>query len=113
MPLLLELLLSFAEPTGAPTNVTVIGVTNSSLTLSWGLPQPEDQNGVIRQYTVYYWKQSRPMTNKVLNFSQLDHGGTISGLSPYTNYTIKVSASTSAGEGVQSKEVTYQTAEAG
>ena len=89
-------------------------MTFSSLTVSWSSPLKETQNGIIQNYTVYYREQSQSATNKSYSrFYVLNRQANITGLSPFTKYTITVSASTSVGEGPQSEEVAYQTAEAG
>ena len=61
---------------------------------------------------MYYREQSQSAINKPY-LNVLNHQANITGLKPFTNYIITISASTSVGEGPQSEEVAYQTAEAG
>ena len=94
-------MLYFSEPT-AVTNVTAIATSNQSIRVSWDLPLYP--NGPILYYDLFYRASDTPQqppnitsdssyTEKmVMNATNIE----ITGLRPYTNYTIHVRA---IGEG--------------
>ena len=93
----------------------------SQLSASWSVPIP--RNGIITGYSVYcntsanqsYPEQmigpNMPTIRSVVNGTTL--AATLSGLSPYTQYSCYVTANTSVGQGSPSALVNRQTAEAG
>ena len=72
-----------------PVNQTAVRVT-------WG--PPSLPNGVITSYTIYYAAPS----DIVLSVGGEVMSHILQGLRPYTNYTIRISANTSKGEGPSS-----------
>ncbi|KFM60834.1 hypothetical protein X975_15368, partial [Stegodyphus mimosarum] len=91
----------------APTNVTISSVTNVSINIEWNEPQPF--TGPILSYSI-------KKTNTVTQLSEVIPVQTtsysITGLSPYTNYSVKVRAFTSVGPGPWS-DVYYSLTRAG
>jgi hypothetical protein len=81
-------------PSGPPRNVRS-QADSRSLTLWWSLPASEHQNGVITRYTVRLCDtgcQTRYITAPNTRI-------TVGNLHPYTIYTYRIAASTSAGQG--------------
>jgi len=82
-------------------NLTKEGVTDTSISLSW--KEPVDRNGIIVSYLVE-WGESDDSDEKKndshLNTADLNYN--ITNLRPYTNYTVSVYATTSAGQGPHS-----------
>ena len=98
----------FAVPT-APQNFMLEVISPRELRASWDSPDPT--NGLITNYTI-----------RCSSFNALPFLATVmenvtsfilSRLSPFTNYSCNVSASTSAGEGPSSESMTAQTDEDG
>ena len=97
-------------PAGAPLfNITV--VTATTITITWQSLPPCDQNGVITSYTIAYKMGSGSFI--VIVVDAANRTVVISRLTPFTIYTIKMAASTSAGRGEFGQEVTVQTNESG
>ena len=108
--------------TTAPTAPRSLSVEQSSLSgateleVSWMRPSPA--NGIITGYTLYCSGSGTQYYEDQVNPGPFTHsigGGTtgrvLMGLLPFTNYTCSISASTSAGEGERSTEVTTATDE--
>ena len=96
-------------PSAAPHGLAATaGLT--FLVISWDQLALSDQNGIITHYTVYYRQAGIPLSSRV-NITSSILSTNITGLDIHTNYIAVVSASTSAGEGPQSSEATFKTAE--
>ena len=101
-----------------PLSATVADKTSTTLLVTW-LP-PATPNGVLTSYEVYYkgvssvnpvpasFYQPLSVTVSAPNTSLV-----LSGLFPYSNYTITVRAFTSAGPGEVSEEIEDRTEEDG
>ena len=76
-------------PTAPPNNLTEVTKTCSSVTISWGEVPCQDQNSVIVEYRVLYGAVSSGVGGTVATSGRTL---TVNGLSPYTNYSIEVSA---------------------
>lgn len=81
----------YTEPSGPPENVTVQVVTSSSLHLTWSLPDPRYQNGIVRSYIISVRDVE---ADRFQVFSTLQHELTISSLHPYNAYELSVAAVT-------------------
>ena len=84
----------------------------SSVTVLWGPVEPcIDQNGAITGYSVRYGEVGTSERTVVEMVSGDSNGGmtTISGLTKETVYTVEVAAETSAGTGVYSEPLIFQT----
>ena len=88
-----------------PLNVTVT-TSNMLRTLILEWDPPSSPGGIITTYMVTY-------NDTTVDISSNDTDYTITGLNPYTNYSITVSACTSNGCGEQSDVVIETTAEEG
>ena len=84
-------------PSAPPTSVSVSEVTSSSIIVQWGPVDCVHRNGDIIGYSVQYGSETVFVSG---NSSRGMHA--ISGLVPFTTYSIQVAAETSAGTGVYS-----------
>ncbi|XP_065340879.1 cell adhesion molecule Dscam1 isoform X34 [Cloeon dipterum] len=92
-----------------PSALKALVMSESSILVSW--KPPEQPNGIVTQYTVYFReetpvegeaRENAPKSEKVPPF-QMSYEA--SGLKKKTNYEFWVTASTNIGEGQQSKSV--------
>ena len=81
-------------PSAPPNNLTEVNKTSSSVTISWGEVPCQDQNSVIVGYKVLYGTVTSGVGGTVATSGR---ALTVNGLSPYTNYSIEVSAVNSDG----------------
>ena len=103
--------LSSSVPAAAPL-FSITTVTATSVTITWQRLPPCEQNGVITIYTIAYRMEGGMdinFTKMVMDAANLT--AVVTPLAPYTNYTIKMAASTSVGQGEFGREVTVQTSE--
>ena len=92
------LVLLSAAPSGPPASITLVTVTPNSATVQWGEVTCLQRNGEITDYTVTATKAG----GMVEGTASVDVGsrqGTLSGLTPSTQYTVSVAAVNSAGTG--------------
>ena len=83
-------------PTGAPLNLTAPRSTTNSLSLSWNPPRFDQQNGVIRYYTLYITDVTSGNSSWQLTSNSTRI--TVPNLQPFFTYNITISAFT-VGEG--------------
>jgi len=83
-------------PETAPLQFRVEAIDSRTLVLSWEAPNPEDRNGIIRQYTVNITElDTRTLTQLVTNDTTI----TAFSQHPYYTYSCVVAAETSVGLG--------------
>ena len=106
----LFLTLSSAVPSAAPTDVKVSFDSSTSITVQWGSVPCIHQNGEITGYSVQYVAEGSSETGSEM-MSRDSSGGTatISGLTRRTMYTVQVVAVNSAGMGVYSTPLPFET----
>eukprot|EP00731_Ephydatia_muelleri_P018910 Em0011g950a len=85
---------SSAAPSAPPNNLIEVTKTSSNVTISWGEVPCQDQNSVIVGYRVLYGAVTSGVGGTV---ATSERTMTVNGLSPYTNYSIEVSADNSDG----------------
>ncbi|KAK4288092.1 hypothetical protein Pmani_038864, partial [Petrolisthes manimaculis] len=92
------------KPSGAPGHVSCESVTSTSLVVTWTPPPPPHRNGIITSYRLSY---QTPHHHDGRGGSVVDDGqrATLNNLTPWTNYSLSVAASTRAGEGVASHPI--------
>ena len=98
-------------PSAAP-EFSVTAVTATSLTITWQPLPPCERNGVITNYTIAYRMEGgmdMSFREVVVVDTRLMH--VVESLTPYTNYTIKMAATTSVGRGEFGPEMTVETYE--
>ena len=91
---------------GLPQNVNVISPSSTSLLVTWDHPLAPERNGVITGYIVISQKGSEIVPTEL--FSN-DTSQLLTGLMPFTNYSITVAGNTSAGPGEFTMPVTVRT----
>ena len=104
---------SHPAPSAAPEFI-ITAVTATSIGVAWQPLPPCEQNGVITNYIVAYRMEGE--TDMSFNEIVVDAPNrmhVVKPLTPYTNYTIKMAASTSVGRGNFGPEMTVQTDESG
>ena len=86
-------------------------ILTADITITW--TQPMYPNGVIQTYSVTVFETANP-SNMVYNDSTLIDPNVMTSVMvlPFTNYTVSVAASTSAGQG-EEDTVTVESPEAG
>ena len=102
---------SHSVPSAAP-EFNITAVTATSITITWQPLPPCEQNGVITSYIIAYRMEGgmdMSFSEVVVDDTRLMH--VVESLTPYTNYTIKMAASTSVGWGEFGPEMTVQTNE--
>ena len=86
--------------------------SSDSLSASWLAPDPA--NGVLSAYTIRCNVPGAPsVVIDPFTFDNAVSEGNLTGLTPYTEYSCVISATTGAGEGTQSGTSTARTDEAG
>ncbi|XP_043207619.1 Down syndrome cell adhesion molecule-like protein Dscam2 isoform X5 [Amphibalanus amphitrite] len=87
----------------APAAIKALAMSSDSILVSWR--QPENPNGIIKRYTVYFMEEGsrEPQMHRVTPFQQSYRA---SGLKKTQNYQFWVNADTSMGEGPPSNKVT-------
>ncbi|XP_069972795.1 cell adhesion molecule Dscam1 isoform X4 [Penaeus vannamei] len=90
------------KPGAPPGHVTCETVTSSSVVVTWSPPPPRQANGIITNYRVTYTQMFSHEEGRTGSVVSEGLRATLTGLKPWTNYSVSVAASTRAGEGVQS-----------
>ncbi|XP_049593223.1 protein sidekick-2 isoform X2 [Syngnathus scovelli] len=88
------------SPASAPSNLSVVSVTSSSLELRWSAISPEDRRGFLLGYVIHYAEDWQPERN--ISVGPLVHKYTLKGLRNRAAYRVQVSGFTRAGQGVRS-----------
>ena len=85
-------------PSAAPDHVAIPSDSSSSITVQWGSVNCVDHNGEITGYSVQY-REVGSETIETVNVTGDTMMAEISGLKPFTNYSIALAAVNSAGTG--------------
>ena len=101
----MSLRVSPSAPTGAPEGLTSTSVENRSLSVAWGTVPCTHQRGPITGYRIRYSNGS-PIVNTAAEESR-QH--VLTGLTPFTNYSIQVAAVNDGGTGPYSAPLTVET----
>ena len=77
-------------PSGTPTNVQVFAISSTSIRLTWEPPRPEDQNGIIRAYSITI---TEVVTGSMMYFREggMDSLLIVNFLHPYYTYQCSIS----------------------
>ena len=97
-------------PSGPPQKISQVSVTSTVIRLIWELPLPENQNGDIIGYSVEISALEISETN--VHFvvgEELE----LTGLRPFTTYSVVIAAQTAIGIGPYSRIFHVQTLEDG
>ena len=87
------MLLCIVAPSGPPQDLAVHSITSSSLQLTWELPSPEEQNGLVQSYDIVVFEIDTDTTKSVYQDFQ-HHSVHVSDLHPYYHYELSVAAFT-------------------
>ena len=85
-----------AAPADAPSITSIASPDPSSIFLTW--TPPTVSNGVIRSYKIQYTPVNHPGEANQTVLGGERRMWELGGLRPFTNYSVELSASTSAGE---------------
>ena len=94
-----------AGPSVPPANVTVTGVTSSTISVQWGSVPCIHQNGDITGYSVQYGVMGSGNTQAMSVAGGSTTETTLSSLTALRNYSIQVAAVSRGGNGVFSDPV--------
>ena len=88
---------SLIVPSSGPSNIEFPTVSTSSIFVTWSLPQEQDRNGIIQQYSVCTAKNKDSLCDNptITTNTWLE----ISGLKPYQQIKFEIKAATAAGFG--------------
>ena len=94
----MALFITTSGPSAAPEGLRLKDTTSTSILVGWGeVPEP-DKNGIIISYTVSYQAVTSALVeNTTVNATT--HEANLTGLIKNMNYSIRVLASTSKGNG--------------
>ncbi len=98
-----------AAPSGSPGAPTSSATTSTSITITWTEIACLGRNGVITGYTIRFGPVNTSPTT--IDHTSTDRSRVISGLTPFTNYTVSVRGVNSAGAGIYSAETVIRTGE--
>ena len=101
-------------PSESPTSVSALTLSATQINLSWFAPSRESRNGVLDYYVILtnVTSSSYPgWTTTQINVTASSTFYTVTGLEPYTAYTLSVAAATSVGIGPYSPSTTVSTHE--
>ena len=90
--------------------MNVSTISSTSLNVTW--QPPEEQNGIILKYVIYYQRVGSDERHSIVATASKRYK-IITNLKPYTNYSVEMVANTSVGYGNKSDLKFAQTLEAG
>ncbi|XP_065052028.1 phosphatidylinositol phosphatase PTPRQ-like [Rhopilema esculentum] len=100
------------RPDIAPGNFRGIAGSSTTISLLWNLIPLVQRHGVITRYIVTYYRVDNP-TNILHSYfdGESTLAGTVTSLHYWTEYSLKIAASTSAGQGPYSSAIIIKTEE--
>ena len=108
--ILIILLLLLLELSAAPENVTAHNSSSTSIRVTWGKLSTDKPHGQILSYTVIYQNlQGGLVRRKQVTYSTLEVE--LTNLAKYTEYSIRVLATTAQGDGPASVPISVRTDE--
>ncbi|XP_054902290.1 neurofascin isoform X3 [Poeciliopsis prolifica] len=108
------------RPIAAPLNLRVSDIESTQVTLHWDPVTRESIMGELKEYKVYYWRDSsqlrwhrvnRGMRSKVFPNSDPEPSGIVTDLIPYSNYKMYIVVTNSRYEGPPSNNIHFSTPE--
>ncbi|XP_032438721.1 neurofascin isoform X2 [Xiphophorus hellerii] len=108
------------RPIAAPLNLRVSDIESTQVTLHWDPVTRESIMGELKEYKVYYWRDSsqlrwhrvnRGMRSKVFPNSDPEPSGVVTDLIPYSNYKMYIVVTNSQYEGPPSNHIHFSTPE--
>ena len=107
----IQLYYFIAAPTSSVSNVTLSSIEARSMRVSWHDVPCSGQNGLITGYLLQYKNSTFSETVNITGEENREF--ILTQLTPYTNYTITITAYNDGGTGPASNEVMQQTIESG
>lgn len=100
----IKISLLLVVPSEAPQDITARNTSATSILVEWGSVRASKRNGIVRGYKVSYTKNGETETIELNdgNAKKLE----VTGLDVYTEYSVKVLAFTSVGDGPESSPLT-------
>ena len=102
---------SSPAPTGAPEGLNSIAVGRRSLNVEWGTVPCPHQRGPIIEYRLHYTNGISEEEEVLLGEESRQH--VLTGLTPFTNYSVQVAAVNDGGTGPYSTPLTVETLQDG
>ena len=98
---------SFSAPNSAPEGLNNLSVEKKSLTVQWGIASCPDQRGPITGYRLRYSNGTSIVA--IEGNEQNDRQHMLTGLTPFTSYSVQVAAVNAGGIGPYSTALTVET----
>ena len=100
--MMIVLAISTSDPASPPSEINVMASSSTSITVTWGIVPPIDQNGIITMYEVLYQPEETfdgaiASESRTLPFT--DMSVVLTDLEEFVGYAIFVRAFTSLGAG--------------
>ena len=103
------MLLLYLVPSGFPQMFQEESRSSRSLSFSWDVLLPENQNGIVVSYTVNIYEASKGQIAATRQLPSHQLSLIVNNLLPFTNYLCSIAASTSVGVGPFSQNITVIT----
>ncbi|KAI6653805.1 EGF-like domain-containing protein [Oopsacas minuta] len=95
-------------PSAPPENIRVTDITSNSIRIEWAAPPSPDRNGILTGYTIdYKMTEDTLYTTVIETLTEI----TLTNLNEFTEYQVRISASTSVGLGPYSNLMNITTNE--
>uniref|UniRef100_A0A8C8A588 Neurofascin n=1 Tax=Oryzias sinensis TaxID=183150 RepID=A0A8C8A588_9TELE len=108
------------RPLAAPLNLRISDIESTQVTVHWDPVSRENIMGELKEYKVYYWRDSsqlrwlwvnRGMKSKIFPNNDPEPSGVITDLIPYSNYKMYIVVANSRFEGPPSNNIHFSTPE--
>uniref|UniRef100_A0A8D3A5B2 Neural cell adhesion molecule L1 n=1 Tax=Scophthalmus maximus TaxID=52904 RepID=A0A8D3A5B2_SCOMX len=108
------------RPLTAPLNLRVSDIESTQVTLHWDLVTRNSIKGELKDYKVYYWRDSsqlrwlrvnRGMRSQAFPDTGPEPSGVLAGLVPYSNYKMYIVVTNNRYEGPPSNNIHFSTPE--
>ena len=108
-----RLSLLLLEPTAAPRSLMRVAATSTQIILSWTKVEEQHKNGVIQGYKLFYKAVGQFAVDTTEKMKQINDENTLQttliDLEKYVNYSIKIMAFTTKGDGPNSTAISVET----
>ena len=92
-----------------PLSVGIQGVQGVAVTVNWKKPSQGQHEGDIASYLIRYNRMEDPHNVTLVKAPAGARAHHISGLAPYTNYSVQIAANSTVGMGLWSKPLEFTT----
>ncbi|MGH0183443.1 UNVERIFIED_CONTAM: hypothetical protein FKN15_016662 [Acipenser sinensis] len=104
--------ISLRGPKSGPINVTYSNVTKTSAVINWSKVPEEDLQGFLQGYIIHY-RANDTSASSAITVNSSTNSYLLTKLKSKTIYKVSVSAFTTAGEGVRSDQIIFETKQYG